>query len=95
MSKNPQDTDTSHTNAKQKNGNNKNSNYKLVERETVPNSPFTLIKFEEKGWYITIAQNRLSEAYENKEEAIKYIEQKPWELIIKVILAINGMDIGQ
>lgn len=62
-----------------------NSSSKLIEREEVENSPFTIVSEEGKGHYVIMGDYRLTEATENKEELIKDINEKNWNFLTTVI----------
>ena len=55
----------------------------ITENYKVDETPFTLIKNKNKKWMITIANYIASEKeFKTKEDAIKEINKKTWELIV-------------
>lgn len=57
-------------------------NKPYFERENVEETMFSLVT-DENGTKITIGNDIVSEkVFENKNEAIEYIDSKPWELIV-------------
>lgn len=58
----------------------------LIERKNVQNTPFTLVK-DDKGWFVTMGEYRLSDIFETEEEAEKKAEVN-WETLIPVIAII-------
>lgn len=63
---------------------NSNSNSELIERIQVENTPFTVIRQEEK-WYVTLGMYRLTNDLENKEDAIADAQREDWERLMQVM----------
>ncbi len=61
--------------------------YSFVTR--VENTPFSIIQDYEGKFAITIANNVVSELKETKEECMKLIENRDWELITNTICAMS------
>lgn len=63
--------------------NNSPSNSKeLIKRTNVDNTPFTVIKPLNEKAFITVGKYRIPEpVFEKTEDAITYINEKPWLLI--------------
>lgn len=71
------------------NGQSEEKNTQLVEREFVKNTPFTIIKFND-SYRIAIGTNIIDEKeFQTKGDCMKYIESKPWGLILTAALCIN------
>lgn len=91
MNTNPEQdvTSTSHTNAENENESNKNYSTKLVEREAYEDSPLMINRIEEKGWFITLGNKRLTEYYEKKYQIIDLLEKPTWQLLITLMIAVH------
>lgn len=63
-----------------------NKNTELVKRTQVEGTPFTIITTPDGGSIITMGIYRISEPMENEEKAEKYIKEKPWNLLLSVIM---------
>ncbi len=61
-------------------------NYTIV--TSVENTPFTIIQDHEDKYAITIANNVVSKPQESKEDCIKLIENRDWELLTNSICAL-------
>ncbi len=61
-------------------------NYSIV--TSVENTPFTIIQDHEGKFAITIANNVVSKPQESKEDCMKLIENRDWELISNTICAL-------
>lgn len=57
----------------------------------VENTPFNIVENDEGKAFMAIGNRIVTEAKESKEELLKMIETKPWDLIVNVTCAI--MDI--
>lgn len=73
-----------HSNAKETD----NKNYSLIEKTDVEDTPFMIISTEE-GHFIVMGENRLSEPYKNKAEALTAAKKITWNRIVQVILIIS------
>lgn len=62
----------------------------LLNKEEIPNTPFTLVKTQE-GYFITMGKYRLSQAHKTKEKAIQDLTINQWHHIatIAIIMAEN------
>jgi len=56
----------------------------LIEREEVNGTPFTLVK-QNENWYVLLGKYRLSEAYQEKEEALKDANRNDWMRTMQVV----------
>lgn len=63
-------------------------NTELLEKEEVEGTPFTIVKNEEL-WYILLGKYRLTEGYEDKEEALKEANVINWNKILQVCIIIG------
>lgn len=68
---------------------NKNYSSELIKREQIGETPFTAIKTEQGGWFVTIGKYRVSEEYKTKAEVVKLVEKKDWGLIMNVITVVT------
>lgn len=58
-----------------------NSNENMSKYEIMENAPFVLVEGAD-GWFIVMGEHIVSsKRFKTKEEAIKYVYRKPWELI--------------
>lgn len=63
--------------------NKQQSNGKLIDYHEVENTPFTVVKKEDGKCIIVLGSQQVSSrVFDSKDQAIIYIEQKPWELIL-------------
>lgn len=80
---------SSQTNAGNESSNNSTSgkkNHQLREREQVGDTPFQIVGSEEDGYFLAIGRLRITEGGETKEELLRKLEVRDWELIINMIL---------
>lgn len=62
---------------------------RLVEREQIQGTPFTMINIENKGWFLTMGNARITEQGQyTKEEILKKVEEKDWDIISIMCTAI-------
>lgn len=66
---------------------NSDSSKEMVEKIQVPETPFTMVRFEDK-WFLTMGKYRLTEPADTKEEIEAQIENTSWNRIIQIILII-------
>lgn len=60
----------------------------LIEREAIANTPFTLIKKEEQGWFISWGNYKLTENQPTKEEAASLLDSNLWDIIAVYTIAV-------
>lgn len=77
----------SQTNVEEKENNSTSS--ELIIREKIEGTPFTLIKLESTGWFLTLGKYRMSEPVDNKEELIQKVIDKDWNLILDTICTLT------
>lgn len=65
-----------------------NQNSTLNEREKIEDTPFWVVKQEEK-WFITLGEYRVSQIKESKDEALKTLEENKWDLVIHMVIIIS------
>ena len=63
-------------------------NTELVEKIEVEGTPFTIVRNEEL-WYILLGKYRLTEGFENKEEALKEANTINWNKILQVCIIVG------
>lgn len=77
----------------QKEENKKNSS-ELINREPVSNTPFTLINYDNSGWFLTIGKYQLTKPGEfEKSELLRMVENKDWSLIMTMIAIIVNFEL--
>ncbi len=59
----------------------------IIEREEIERTPFLLVTHE-RGSFIALGNYRISENYETKEEALKYIEKINWDNLFNVMVSL-------
>lgn len=64
------------------------SSSKLIEREQIPDTPFWIYGSEEKGYFLVMGNNKMSETKETKEEAVELIIKEPFMLVLRMITAV-------
>lgn len=57
----------------------------LIERHTIENTPFTVIR-QDKEWYVLMGKYRLTEALKTKDEAFASALDESWNRILQVIM---------
>lgn len=75
----------SHT---QSNGNEANNNDYLIEHEELDNTPFQIIKKDNK-YFIGTGNLKLTKNHDTKEEAIWELETDKWKIILSLIIYIG------
>lgn len=71
---------------------NNSTSSNIIERKQIPNTPFTIIKHQDIGYFTTIANYRLTEPTKTIEEQLQLIENKDWILITSLCRAIFGIE---
>lgn len=64
-------------------------NEELVKRETVEETPFTIISVEDKKHFGVMGEYRITEERETKEEVKKEVEEITWNRIVQVIMILE------
>lgn len=70
-----------------KNEDSLNSNYELVRRTEIKDTPFTVITTEE-GSFIVMGKYRLTEPFKTEEEAMDEGEKMTWNRIVQVVMLL-------
>lgn len=63
-------------------------NNSIVEHEIVPGTPFYVNGNKEKGYILILKDAQLTTPLPTKEEVIKWVYEKPWELLIIVMTMV-------
>lgn len=63
----------------------------LATDEQLENMPFVLRWRENKGWFITIGDMRLTEPTETKEETLSLLETDKWRIIAGMIVHVTNL----
>lgn len=53
----------------------------------VPNTPFTMVEHEDK-FFVTMGKYKLSDDYENLEEAMRLVDEFNWDFILRVLMVV-------
>lgn len=56
----------------------------LLKREPIQNTPFHMVQ-DQRGWFITIGDYRITEPYEKELDALLHLESKMWIVIMQMI----------
>ena len=64
------------------------NNTELLQRETIIDSPFSMIGAEGK-WFGVMGQYRVTEDYENKKELKEELQKITWNRIVQVMLILQ------
>lgn len=65
------------------------SNSTLVSRQQWEQSPLTICSIEEGSkWFLALGTKRLTKYYEYQHEVEEVLNQKSWELIIQIMVAV-------
>lgn len=65
------------------------SNSTLVSRQQWEESPLTICSIEEGSkWFLALGTKRLTKYYEYQHEVEEVLNQKSWELIIQIMVAV-------
>lgn len=67
--------------------NHNNSKSLQINREIIPDTPFTIIGTQENGYWLTMGKHRITKAYKTKKEVLKQLNQKDWTIITSIIIA--------
>lgn len=70
---------------------NKNSNYEMVEREEIEETPFTMITIEGKS-FGTMGIHRLTE-YGTKKEIRKELKEFSWNRLVQVLMLLEEQNV--
>jgi hypothetical protein len=68
--------------------NKENSSEQLVERETIENTPFTMIGLGGK-WFGSMGEYRMTEEYDSKGECEDELKCITWNRIIQVMMVLD------
>lgn len=63
-------------------------NFLSIERDQIPNTPFTVIGTKKEGYWLVMGKHRLSKIYKTKKEVIKHVKEPDWTLITSVMIAM-------
>lgn len=62
-----------------------NSSNEIIERKEIENTPFTAIKVDEKGWFLTMGRHRLTEPYGTIEGLEAMVGSVDWDMLLTII----------
>lgn len=66
----------------------KSKSTSLAEYEAIENTPFTAVRIDNKGWFLALGNNRLTEPMETKEEVKEHLKRELWNVLLATILII-------
>lgn len=67
------------------------NNLNSFEIEEIQGTPFHAVK-NENGWQTVMGDYVITKTFKNHDELIKYIREKPYEVIMAIILAMKDID---
>jgi hypothetical protein len=73
----------SNTQENAKNADNSSYNYEAIE-----NTPFLHVKDPERGWYIVLADTRITEPIHNKQKSLEQVTEINWKTLTTIIATI-------
>lgn len=59
-----------------------------IEREHIPETPFTIVGSTKDGYWLAMGNHRLSKLYKSKKEVHKWLKRSSWSLVTSVIIAM-------
>lgn len=68
------------------------SNYELITRTDVEDSPFVIIG-KDNEYFGVMGKYRITEPEETKEEVLKKLQKITWNRIIQVIMILNNKEV--
>lgn len=72
------------------NGKSNSQNEKpLIEDESLPGTPFHVRGNEETGYFLRLGNNRMTEHFPTKEDAINELYGEQWNMITKLIVTVT------
>lgn len=77
--------DTSNGQSTAKNQNNENSSEQIIIRDTHKGLPIVGLP---EGWFAALGTKRLTDYFKTKEELIKHIDERPFELVVTLSAAV-------
>lgn len=60
-------------------------NSELVSRETIHGTPFNLVGNEDKGWFLAMANYRITEMCDTKSEALEKLDSDTWSIMLAMV----------
>lgn len=64
-----------------------NSNSLTIERDIIPDTPFTIVGTEKDGYWLTMGKHRITKPCKTKKEVLKKLKEKDWTLITAIMIA--------
>lgn len=64
------------------------SEQKPIINESITGTPFRIINVPDTGWFITLGIQRIGDIYLTRQEALRPIRDKDWQLICNVIVTV-------
>lgn len=64
---------------------------KIIEREQIPDSPFTLITIDE-GSFIAMSKYRITDYYKTKEEALEQVNVANWDFLVTTMITVMRLE---
>lgn len=66
-------------------------NEQLIQRVNIENTPFEFVNKGE-GWFIGMSPFILTPTFEQKEEALQFLERNKWNIIINIMASLIELD---
>lgn len=73
---------------------NETDNKNYFEREEMEGTPFSINYDEKHGYYATMRNYRVTDAFQTKKGLENYINRKPWKLL-SIVIAIAAETVAQ
>lgn len=61
------------------------SNERLVEHKQIKNTPFVMVRYEDK-YFMVLGSAKLTDEYSSEEEVLEVLEERKWEILIACML---------
>lgn len=65
----------------------KSDSTSMIEREMIENTPFQAVKIE-NHWFVCWGEYQISGPYEDKEDCLEALQEKPYEIMTVVCIAV-------
>lgn len=79
----------------EKDQNRENSSTELIHKELIENSPLWIIGNEEKGYFISIKEYRITEIYPTIDQARMRLQIESWNIIVRLTAIIVELAIQE
>lgn len=69
-------------------------NEELIEQHEIQNTPFKAIGNKERGYFLALGANRLSQEFKNPDELTEALEKNKWNIILNLIVEISSLTLN-